>query len=466
MTRAWLFVAWLAGAACGSAADGSEGGDPTDASETAGPEVEEGETSAPEAEVVEALTPPLLEIAPDTLDFGVVVVGQSATLPVVLRNGSDTQPLRIDRVLLIGGEEGCAGSFCLPASSSLDDLYPSSTAPWLLTPGEAREVSVRYAPTQAPLDPGSGLPALEHASLWIHSNADPTSRTVPIVGAALPDACPLPVILIEEGQQVEAPARLHLYGGASTSANGAITGYQWQVDAPQGAPTTFAPSDHDLAPTFDVTVVGKYVFTLHVEDEAGYARCDESPAKVWAVPKAAVRVELTWTTPGDADPDDTCVACCADLDLHLAHPNASQQDLDGDGRRDPWFDPQWDVWSLYPTQSWGDSTTAIDDPGVVLDSAGTCGPEAIDLDIPEQGKSYAFGVHVIDDHGFGPSLATVRVYGYAQLLFEVKDVPLRHHDMWWTGTIDWPSIQVKAKTTAQGGYFVTPDYWPGDLPRP
>ena len=68
------------------------------------------------------------------------------------------------------------------------------------------------------------------------------------------------------------------------------------------------------------------------------------------------------------------------------------------------------------------------------------------------------GVHYWNDHGFGLSKATVRVYIMSVLVFQATDVELTNHDMWYVATVHWPSGAVKPITDAGGGYHITPNY--------
>ncbi|MFH1531888.1 MAG: hypothetical protein ABIK09_14275, partial [Pseudomonadota bacterium] len=85
------------------------------------------------------------------------------------------------------------------------------------------------------------------------------------------------------------------------------------------------------------------------------------------------------------------------------------------------------------------------------------GPENINLDIPES-VTYRVGVHYWNDHGYGASYATIRVYINAFLVFEVADVALADKDMWEVCTVEWPSGAVQVVTDPTGQYKITPDY--------
>jgi hypothetical protein len=77
------------------------------------------------------------------------------------------------------------------------------------------------------------------------------------------------------------------------------------------------------------------------------------------------------------------------------------------------------------------------------------------LNIPENDKTYVVGVHYWADHNFGPSYATVRVYIYADLVFQLEDVKLVKSDMWEVCTVDWPSGNVEQ---VEDGFKITSDY--------
>ncbi len=68
------------------------------------------------------------------------------------------------------------------------------------------------------------------------------------------------------------------------------------------------------------------------------------------------------------------------------------------------------------------------------------------------------GVHYWDDHGFGASSATVRVYVHSSLVFVAEDVVLVEGDMWEVATIAWPSAQVDLLQDADGEYRILSGY--------
>ena len=184
-------------------------------------------------------------------------------------------------------------------------------------------------------------------------------------------------------------------------------------------------------------------------------------------PSEALYVELTWITPGDANPDDTGPGAGSDLDLHFAHPFAnSGEDLDGDPGNDPWFDNFFDVFWFNSNPNWGSVDPFIeDDPEVVRDDTDGAGPEIIALDMPED-ITYRIGVHYWYDHGFGDSDAVVRVYIEGALVYTSPPVTLSSRDMWDVAEVVWPTRTVNPVTATGGGPEVTPDYNHPFFPAP
>ncbi len=90
--------------------------------------------------------------------------------------------------------------------------------------------------------------------------------------------CPTAVIAIAEGTNVGTGTELHLDGQGSTSPNGAITKYEWSVQAPVGDVGKFTPTATYPTPIYDVHVAGQFLFVLEVTDETGVKSC--FPAQV------------------------------------------------------------------------------------------------------------------------------------------------------------------------------------------
>jgi hypothetical protein len=262
--------------------------------------------------------------------------------------------------------------------------------------------------------------------------------------------CPIPVIVVQEGEVVVPGTIVHLFGDQSfVPCGGEIAKYEWSVHQPKGSVSLLIPSATFPNPTFEVNVAGTYTFKLTPYDGNGTPSCLPAEQTVEVIPFSAVHVELTWQTHGDPDESDEGPEAGSDLDLHLLHPNATGPDLDNDGKQDGWLNVPWDCYWCNKKPDWGAAMTREDTDGA--------GPEIILLQQAEN-LTYRVGVHYWDDHGFGPSFATVRVYVYGVLAFEWADVELHNHDMWEVATIEWPSGAVTQVLDKDGGPKITQSY--------
>ena len=89
--------------------------------------------------------------------------------------------------------------------------------------------------------------------------------------------------------------------------------------------------------------------------------------------------------------------------------------------------------------NWGDPGTASDDPSLDIDDTDGAGPENINLDNPETGVTYKVGVHYYNDHGYGVSYATLRLYFFGELIFEAREKEFPYAGVWWEALIfSWP----------------------------
>ena len=248
---------------------------------------------------------------------------------------------------------------------------------------------------------------------------------------------------------------LHLNGDQSYAHDDAeIVTYEWSVKAPPGSQSTFIPSAAFPNPTFEMAAPGTYTFLLHVWASTGAPSC--IPAKHEVHNSAChpnLRVELVWNTPGDLDMFDEGPEAGADLDLHFLHPWALES-----SPQDGWFDQPFDCFWFNAHPDWGSSDPAApDNPDLDPDDVDGWGPENIHLDYPEE-LPYVVGVHSSNDHGYGPSYATVRVYLHSELKFEVADVALVEGDLWEVCRIHGTSGTVELATDDWGALKITPAY--------
>ena len=271
--------------------------------------------------------------------------------------------------------------------------------------------------------------------------------------------CAKAVIACAEGDEVIPQTVLHLDGEGSYSAKSKISKWEWEVDQPAGSQSVFVPSNDVPNPTFEANVVGIYTFTLRVWDEADSPTCFPAGYEVWVIPDTAIRVELLWHTPADPDETDTGPGVGTDVDLHFLHPFADGPDLDGCGKPDGWCDLTFDCFSFNAHPEWGSIDPAVgDNPHLDRDDSDGAGPENITLAVAEN-VIYRVGAHYWDDHGYGPSYATVRVFLWAELVFEVAYVMLSDMDMWEVCTIDWAAGKVHVVTGYCGQYKIDPIYY-------
>lgn len=172
-------------------------------------------------------------------------------------------------------------------------------------------------------------------------------------------------------------------------------------------------------------------------DDIGVESCEPARVTVEAVRGDDLYIELTWRTPGDPDETD---ANGADLDLHLLHPNGQ------------WNQAPFDIFWNHPHGEWG-APGGGDDPQLEREDSDGAGPEIISLNNPESGLAYSVGAYYFDDHGFGPSLATVRIRSGGQLIHEAVDRELRSTGVFWNvASISWPSRQALAVDKVRIGF--------------
>lgn len=268
--------------------------------------------------------------------------------------------------------------------------------------------------------------------------------------------CPTAVVQVVEGEAVVPQTILHLNGASSfadPSVVGGIPTWQWTVQSPKGSASAFLPNDHVAAPTFQTNVAGKYTFCLDVWDLAGQRSCEPSCQVVNVLLDAAIAVELYWPITPDA-------ATSTQLDLHFAHPYAVQSDLDGDGKPDPWYDPTYDCFWANLNPNWGSLDPDIDDDP---HSGADNGVQHVRLALPEDGHTYSVGVHDFQDAGFGATAATLNIYVYGQLVWNMTSTPLQTLDLWYAARISWPDGEVTTMAGKPGpgpyaSLFITPCY--------
>jgi hypothetical protein len=399
--------------------------------------------------------------------FGPVFMGEQAVQEISLSSCSSSETLTLTGVSINGALSDCVGAFCLTLPVAMTGGQPVSAAnPVVLGPGEAITATLTYAPQIVYAGYAGEEPTLDTAVLVIKSSAMSSTLAVPLDGFGVPSECPFASFTIQEGQEVIPQTVLHLSSAGSMSLDGVVTQFAWSASQPPLSTAAFVPSASFPAPSLQANMAGVYVLSLEVWDSAGIKSCEPATRTVHVIPADALHIELIWDTPSDTDPHDTGPYAGSDLDLHFAHPMASQPDLDGDGHMDPWFDPTFDCFWFYPHPDWGSFGDDDDDPSLDRDDTDGAGPENINLDVPQDDHTYHVGVHYWDDHGFGASYATARIYVYGYLVFEHDGVQMGDHDMWWVADLAWPAATVTLKETAAGGLWLTPGYMHANFYQP
>jgi hypothetical protein len=335
---------------------------------------------------------PELVIDPGALDFGLVEVGTSGSLPMELVNqGGGT--ITIDSALLDGSG---AFSFVSPSLASL--------AGTTIEGGQSLPVLVSYAPTGT-----SG----DNATLQLVTD-DPRNpeQQAFMLGNGGGDF-QYPDAEIECPGTVQPPSAVPLDGRASVdpmNPSGELE-YIWTIlDTPDGSSTTEVIDPGKAYTSLFVDLAGSWTVQLEVENEVGL-RSEPDVCQFDAIPPKNVHVELIWDT-GNSD-----------LDLHLVQGGAQPFELPGD------------CTYCNKNPDWNEAGGA-DDPLLALDDRTGYGPENINMDSPGNGD-YVVWVHYFDDKGGGDSIATVRIWINGSMEWEGSAL-LGQRDMWRVGFLRWP----------------------------
>jgi hypothetical protein len=415
---------------------------------------------------------PCISVLPTKVDFGAVMPGGIQEMPVEIKS-CGTNKLHVTKLELLDDESGyyaidatsffeaCVAEGTIEPPAGLAEL--SEERPCALDPNTTAQLLVRYAPSmESPLG-SDGYPIADAATLLISNDSFEDELEIEVKGVCSEIISPTAIIECEEGNEVIPQTVLHLHGDQSYSPNGEIVSYSWTVEQPQGSVSYFVPSPTFPNPILEANIAGPYVFRLEVTDSAGVKSAYPAVYEIMVIPDEAIHIELIWDTPNDPDPTDEGPAAGTDMDLHFAHAYASGPDIDGDGTPDPWFNVPFDVFWFNKNPDWGSFDPSIDDdPGLDRDDTDGGGPENVNLNIPEGAHdapfTYRVGVHYWDDKNFGESFATVRVYIYSSLVFEVPEIKMLNHDLWEVCSVEWPSTIVQLILDQNGGYKITPNY--------
>jgi len=404
---------------------------------------------------------PCITVNPKKIVFGGKVVGAQSIIDFEIES-CGTEALKVSN-LVFG--DGSSPDFTLDFSRLPEGFSSGPNAANVLSiPINTKvTVGVIFVPDAVnPRDPDN-VPIPDEGVVVVSSNGFDSTAEIPVSGAGAESACPTPVITVREGEEVIPQTVVHISSRESFAPFGSISDVQWTITEPAGTPKPqFLPSPTTPEPVVELNSVGLYTFTLQVRDEfgnrSGSVECPNTTYDVLVQPDQAIHVELTWLTPGDSDEADTGEGEGSDLDLHFAHQNATGPDLDGDGLPDPWFDQYWDSFWFNKEPDWATLGEPRDDPHLDRDDYDGAGPENLNLSVPENGVTYRIGVHYWNDWGFGPTTATIKVFHYADEIYNVTLEDMDEHDMWSVGSIDWPVPAVRRWAPAGAPEAVTPNY--------
>lgn len=380
---------------------------------------------------------PCITVNPSRVEFGGKKIGNLATADVTIGSCGDAA-LEIAAIELA------------PESSVTFTIDTAGLElPVSLAPGASLVVPASFVPDALSPLGEDGKPVAFVGTVRIETNAYEPERAVDLRGFGVEFEKPTAVLSVVEGEEVIPQTQLHLIGSDSFGA-APIGRWEWTVTQPPGSQSVFLPSGSAPDPVFEANVVGSYTFQLRVWDVDQVESWNVAEYTVLVLPDEAIHVELLWDTPADIDQTDEGNGAGSDMDLHFLHPFATGMDIDDDGVADGWFDVPFDAFWMETAPDWGEFDNAEDDPSLDRDDTDGAGPENLNLNLAQDGLPYRVGVHYWDDHGWGWSDATVRIYVRKLLVFEATFEDMAMCDLWEVATIAWPSGDVTAVTEADG----------------
>ena len=379
---------------------------------------------------------PCLELLPvGTIDFGSASPNQTVTERVILRNCNEEGPDVEVRQVRLTDPSGVFGF-----GEQVPDALTNGDG-MTLANGAIVEFSIEFEPKERGDFRGA---------LVVESNdVSPTRDRIPLVAHAERSACPEAVATASvkgRGQAMETLTAtpletIQLDGSESRDPDGRIARYEWSiVERPEDSAARLTPSADVEKPALFLDLAGTYVVELVVYDDEGRSsECRRRAlVEITARFREDIHVQLVWETPGDSDQTD---GDGADLDLHYLDPEGT------------WGERPYDIFWKNKTADWGRSNFKQDDPSLDIDDTDGRGPENINHNNPENGKTYSVGVYYKDPNGFGPSYATVRIYVDGQLKREFADKKLEEvFDFWKVGLIEWPSKNIYQRDEMFEGY--------------
>ncbi len=382
---------------------------------------------------------PCLRATPEKVAFGTVVKNSFHAEEVELFSCGD-KTVQVTSIALQAGAQS-------PFRLDLQGVgTPSEAQPLVLNPGDRKTFMVTYLPEAVKTAP-DGTVLADEDTIRIANSSPRPDIAVPVSGMAVEGQKPVCEFKItspkegevEDGGVVLVLDRLSFYDQSyDPMPGGGVVAWEWSATTPPGSADIFQPSYTFPTPTFEVNVVGDYLFCLKVFNTLGISS-DQCCKLVHVKAGEGCVVELTWETPLDPDPTDQCGTgknCGSDMDLHIVHRYAGGPDVDKDGKPDGFFDKKWDCFWFNPRPIWVEGgDPVLDQPRLDRDDTDGAGPENFHYDQSPPGECYKVGVHYWDDHTFGASIPTLRVFLDGDLKYEKKAPKMKMQDLWEAGEV-------------------------------
>jgi len=422
----------------------------------------------PEVELRANYGGPCLLARPDVVDFGSVVQNDLREMNVELYNCGD-KSVHITSVEL---SEDSSSDFNLN-KTALGGF--SSSAPLVLDPAESRTFVAQFLPSGVDQDDAGKIVPDKGLIVVINDSERPTLE-VPLTGRGVGSDCPVAEFQILQGTvalenlaKVPPQTKVDLIDTSyDPMVGGGISEWQWSVIGPTGSADVPYPSQFFQNPSLEVNVAGIYTIKLKVVNKLGITSCNTAQQQIEVTAGKGCHIELLWNTPNDPDQTDECgvnKGCGTDMDLHFVHPYAAGHDVDQDGEADGFFDTLYDCFWFNAHPTWLDGEDADHQPGLDRDDTDGAGPENLNYVSPPDDKCYRVGIHYWDDHGYGGSYPTVRVYIDGEKKYEKSIDKMNYLDMWEVGQVCCydKANPMREATTSSGAPVVIPNYQSPDF---
>ncbi len=356
-----------------------------------------------------------VRVDPENLNWGQLRLLQSEARAVTISNCGD-EPVNVRSAGLT------------PDTSEDFSFQPQAEFPLVLQVGGAQQSSVVFRPTE------SG----EHDGV-LGFSTDAGELSVELAGRGVREGVFLcqAEFRVGRGQWRELDGGLLHAGIGETVHLRAQEGeaelqYAWFLsERPEGSRSRILPEDDLREVHFIPDVLGEYDVRgelTRVED-GEESTCSGS---VQAIPERDIVLQVVWDTPADPDQEDEGFGAGADMDIHLLREGGQ------------WSCNPDDCFYANPNPDWGEPFNDDDNPNLDIDDTDGLGPEQISLSGPEAGTAYDVGVHYFNDHGYGPSTATVRIFIRGELEWESPPTRMPATDAWWIpARIHWPDRRVE-----------------------